>query len=847
MFCPECGKNIDANADFCPECGHKIEKNQFNQGNKESKKITQSIKDFIKKHQNQFVISVISLIVLIAGFTIFNNLVGFTRLSWNKEYSANDLSIVTQTNLKLGINFSDEKNLDQVKYSTTCGDVKSDGLELVWNLTENIGKCEITATYKTQKISKEYNVIPFGITQEELASDFDYEFPEIDEEWNQKNKEYENGTYDINSNDIKISITGKGNIDSTVAIINENTKISNKEGLIDKLYTFYTEATMTEATITIPYTVEDLDQYDLNEDNLTVYYYNVKENKYEKIKTNIDKTNKTLKVTLKHFSHYVVGDSELTKEKPTTQILFILDNSWSLYTNEQYKELTGKEYTDWLLREKKLDGFDSTGRRFTVTSELISKLNKSNYQMGLSEFRSDYANALPIGSSSDSLKSKLKNMYGEFITRKEGTNITTALTSGMSEFTSESDYKYIVLLTDGHDSSLNKNSKKIIDKALNSNIKICAIGFGESSYNESLANISNGTGCKFYSSGNASGLTELFDSVGTELNNGLVDIDNDGKTDGILIADSGFIVNRDGFSFYNYGTNLSTGGHCYGMATFAQLYYKKVLPLNVGSKTSKKNTSYPYNLTDTYFENYGNLYDYKLKTNELKYVFGFEHFGEENPADLKVLENDSLVYNPTYRKIIDKSGIYQYSDTKKSGLDKDGQIKKWGFNYSTYVDILINEDTMQASRVIKNDDKQMFNAIYAGFIKQNTTTHYSSGSNFTLWMRNAIGTENIDYTSGPGFINILKSRMDDNDAPVISSTFSGGLHAINAISLVQDIDNPNYYYIGVYDNNYPGEKRYVDLECKKNTCLTKENEYYTKSKQPIRVTPSLEFDLDYYN
>ncbi len=873
MFCPECGKNINLNADFCSECGFKIEKQQVekpkkfgnvtnefvNQQQQVSQTTSQLLseklarnnpikpllnktKEFVVRNQKQCIISVSCLVLLIAGLVIFNYLVGFARLSWNKEYSAQDLTIVTQTNIKLGINFSDEKNIDKIKYTTNCGEIKRDGLELVWNLTEDVGNCKITASYKLKKISKSYNVIPFDIINKELASDQDYEV-EIDDEWNQKAKQYEQGTYDINSNNISIKITGTGDIDSTIAVINENTKISNKVGLINKLYTFYTQATMTEATITIPYTMEELAKYGLNEDNLSIYYYNVKENKYEKIETTIDKINKTITTTLKHFSHYVVGDLTLVKETPTTQILFILDNSWSLYTDEQYAEITGKENPGGLFGETELDGFDSTGKRFTVTSELVTKLEKSNYQMGLSEFRNDYANALSIGSEVGSIKSKLKNMYGKFITSQEGTNITNALTSGIEEFSKDSDYKYIVLLTDGQDDSLNSNSKKIINKAVDSNIRICTIGFGGGSYNAPLANISNGTGCKFYSSANASGLTELFDSIGTELNNDLVNIDDDNETDGILIADSGFIVNRDGFSFTNYGTNLSNGGHCYGMATFAQLYYKKVLPLKVGRITAGKNTSYAYDLTNTYFKDYTNLYDYTLKTNELKYTFGFEYFKEENPADLRVLENDSLVYNPIYRSAIERSGIYEYVEAVKTSLDKAEQIKEYGFNYSTYVDILLNEDIMQTSNVIENDDKQMLNAIYAGFIKQNTVSHYSSSLNFLLWMKSVLGTETIKYSGGPAFINILITRMKDKDAPVISVDF----HAINAISLVQDIENPNLYYIGVYDNNYPGEKRYIDLECKKDTCLTKENDYYPNSGLPIRITPSLEYDLLYFN
>ena len=183
---------------------------------------------------------------------------------------------------------------------------------------------------------------------------------------------------------------------------------------------------------------------------------------------------------------------------------------------------------------------------------------------------------------------------------------------------------------------------------------------------------------------------------------------------------------------------------------------------------------------------------------------------------------------------------------QKTGLSKEKQLERWGVNYETADNLYLNEDKMQTSKIMKKDDTQMFNAIWTGFIRQNTTTHYSSGSNFLLWLRNVIGTESTDYTGAQGFINILKSRLNDKDAPVISSSYSGGLHAINAISLVQDIENPNYYYIGVYDNNYPGEKRYVDIKCNKDTCSTVANDYYTESGQPIRITPSLEYDLAYY-
>ena len=49
-----------------------------------------------------------------------------------------------------------------------------------------------------------------------------------------------------------------------------------------------------------------------------------------------------------------------------------------------------------------------------------------------------------------------------------------------------------------------------------------------------LSNIVNSTRCKLYSSSDDMELSELFDIIETELRNGLVDIDDDGKNDGIL-------------------------------------------------------------------------------------------------------------------------------------------------------------------------------------------------------------------------------------------------------------------------------------------------------------------------
>ena len=930
MICPNCFNSVTSNEKFCSKCGTNLLNNNIQ---KPKVPFKDKLKSFYNKYKKICIVSVIVILIAIIGYILYITLFGFEKLSWNNKYEDYKLEYISPSKVTLGVNFSNNEKQNDIKYSSTCGKVEDKGLEVIWDLTDSLGKCKITASYKMKKINKIITVITSNSEEKDLSFDYKVDLEsdddlDFDSLTNKQEKEYGTNpeladtdmdglydndeintyktnpikkdtdkdglndydeielgldpikedskgdglkdgkrelTYNYESDNLKVVVTGTGNIATTIAQIDEDTKISGKKGLIDKLYTFHTDGKMSEATVTISYTDEELIEAGLTEDNLSLYYYDAEEQEYEKIDTIIDKENNTLTATLKHFSHYVVGDTTLVSEESINEILFVLDNSWSMYSNEQYKEITGEEYVGGLFDSSDLPGYDKDGVRFTVTSDLIDKLDGDRYKIGLSEFRRDYANALPIGSKKKELKKSLNNMNGKFITNTAGTNITNALESGMNEFKDENGGKYIVLLTDGQDSSLSYNSKRLIKEAEEKDVKICAIGFGDATYNVELANISIGTGCKFFSSSDVTGLTELFDNINTELNDDLIDMDGDNKVDGILLADSGFIVNRDGFSFGNYGTNYSSGGHCFGMATVAQLYYTKTLPMEmevinpdldrlsngnpvwaltlyVFGATNDKSSN-KYNLNNTYFKNYGSLYDFKLKSNVLKYTFGYEYFNEEEPKDIYAVKNNKLVYKSEYIK--DAKKIYDINEAE-SGISAKKQKEKYGATYEKYEELLLNEDKIQTSNVISNDETQILNAIYAGFIKQHMQPQFTSSTNLIVSLRNYMGTEDSYFVGGNIFINILKNRLNAKDVPVISSTYSGGLHAINAISLAQDIADPNHYYIGVYDNNYPGEKRYVDVKCNAVSCTTAANDYYDGSGEPIRFTPSLEYDLQYY-
>lgn len=88
-------------------------------------------------------------------------------------------------------------------------------------------------------------------------------------------------------------------------------------------------------------------------------------------------------------------------------------------------------------------------------------------------------------------------------------------------------------------------------------------------------------------------------------------VDNSKKIVQVPVADNNFKPEVNGFSFYNYMSDRSPVGNCYGMALFADLYYAKKLPLK-NNRLESSNTI-DYNLTYVdHFKKYKNLFDYKL-------------------------------------------------------------------------------------------------------------------------------------------------------------------------------------------------------------------------------------------
>lgn len=878
MFCPNCGNSIGDQADFCSNCGTKVIKpNQTSNitmteaFSSQTKNfigpLMDKTKEFFKKYKKQVGIGCSCVVVLIVGVILFNKFYDFTKLSWVEDYGDYALEYTSGKELELKAQAFDKEDNEilELNYTTDDGSVEIKDNVVYWTLPTKEGTYEIFAVSPSgKKIKKEITVVaanndnpsylPKGVLAEEInentdsdndnltnvkeeelgtnpyAADTDadglldqYEINnsktdplklDSDNDGISDGSELDLGldplkedskgdgikdgnrsvTFSLNNSElgVSININGKGNIPDTTVDVFENSTFTDMEGLLDSVYNFYTSGTITSAVVKIKYDLSEIQAKNLNEDNLTFYYFDEETKKLEAMPTIVDKENKLLTVTLSHFSKYVIGDSNVVLTNNSSQIMAVIDNSVSMYTYDQlsdagYYNITGA------------DGNDSEFKRLTLTNNLVDMFT-GNYEFGVAEFSGNYINLEEFTSDKESIKSAVISMNTNFNSNASGTNIITALKSGISEFEVDDNNHYLILLTDGKNTvgSLSSSKNSIITSAKNNNVKICVIGLGSEIDTEDLNDIAESTGCDYYHASDSSALDEIYSIVGSDINYNLVDTDSDGKTDGTIIADSGFITSRDGFNFANTGSVLqSTGGLCYGYAAFANFRYTNTLPTNLGERHidqyyslrvgNIKWDSSGYDLSNTYFVSNSNLYNYKFQDEAVRLRL------VDFPDDIRDRVEDGIYYvNDKYYDLFSNIGI-TYNIEKYKGDIKG--IKK----YQSVGWLDVENSKFEANA--NSEDVQLLKAIWRLYMLQIDDVVLSFYGN-----------------NDKAYKELVKELNNKN--PIIIGI--GGDHAVNAVRLIQDNNNSNKFKLEIYDSNYPGTRRYIEVSRSKLSNIVKD-------------------------
>ncbi len=584
--------------------------------------------------------------------------------------------------------------------------------------------------------------------------------------------------YTFKNSNVTLSMTGKGNFTRTSVDKYETETLSNVPYVLDGVYSIYSEAKLDDAKVTIRYPKYDIADKGLSENSLAVYVLDDTNNSFSKIPSELDVNASTLVFTTNKFEKYFIADSSKLTSNLATELVFVIDNSGSMYSKDEYSNSEEN---------------DPTFKRVDVINDLIDKL-KGNYKFGAGKFTYDYTELSKLTSDKDTVKNRVSTIktVAESFT---GTYLGRGIKGGMSLFTSGDvlNRRYMIVLSDGVDTKGNDYDEQLLKDqvqfAKSNGIKIYTIGLGNSIDAEKLKDISNQTNGKYYFAPTADDLVDIFNLIAAELNYNSYDTTGDNVDDSIIIADSGFIVKRDGFSFSNFSNSQVESGYGYGMVLFAKMFYEENLPASLGTKRVSLSddvvieapAANPSSLT-------GNVSSLRSFLPEaIGYI-------SDIPDDFWLNSSDGVLrINSKYKTNLQSSGFTFYN-VKYS--DSNAGFKQYETYRMNVDNILLNQ---------KSDirlDTSDVNTIKV--LSRLDITKYRDDK-FYFYDNNDTAFERLSNT-----LNSKKTvmvRINDD-------------YTVLAVKLLADPNNMNKYKIEVYDPNFAGVNKYIEVERFKYSDIT---------------------------
>lgn len=583
--------------------------------------------------------------------------------------------------------------------------------------------------------------------------------------------------YTFENNGVKLDMTGKGNFTRTSIDKYETETLDNVSSVLDGVYSIYTEVQLDDAKITISYDKAKVDEMGLSESSLAVYELNEDNNTFTKIMTEINTGSSTLSFSTETLGKYFVADSSKLTSNLSTELVFIIDNSGSMYSVDEYADSEEN---------------DPEFKRVDVVNDLIDKL-QGNYRFGAGKFTFEYTELSRLTQD----KATIKNRISTIKTDPEnfsGTYIGAGLEGGVAMFSEDENQnrRYIVLLSDGQDTDGEGYDDELLTKqielAKEKGIKVYTIGLGETIDEENLVNIAKETNGKYYFAATADDLEATFDLIAAELNYNLYDTTNDGVDDSVIIADSGFLVGRDGFSFSNFSNTQVEHGYGYGMVLYAKLFYDKDLPSRLGAKriTTSDGTVVEAPTVDS-----------------LDLVEEGTTLRTYTPTSLSVLSelpdnfwsstvtSGVLTINSTIKQELQSVGFTTYNvpyNMENAGFKQYESIR---FDMTYLLADEEEQQQMQTQTTLEDNDAEMLKLLARLDI-----TKYRD-EKFYFYDNNDTAFDTLIETLSEG--EPVMIRINDD-------------YTVLAAKVLAEAKNMNKYKIEVYDPNYAGIPKYIEVE-----------------------------------
>lgn len=590
----------------------------------------------------------------------------------------------------------------------------------------------------------------------------------------------------IEEEDCILELEGNADIYGSYIEKSNITGLAKTPGVLSNVYEYNKEGNGFSAEISFEYSEWDLRDMGIDEENLSVCMYS--DGVFTPIESFVDKDYNIVTARLKNSSRYALCNIEKINTEATPQVLLLIDNSGSMYPKEVLEES---------------DENDVDFKRLDMASQLIEMAE--------------------LGSDEELLNEKLESIRtGE--ENFNGTYIETSLMKSINHFNdNDNDHrKFVVMLTDGYSTEGQGlfsikiyNEEDIIQEANDSNVTLIIIGLGNNVDSESLTKMATGTDGMYIGAYNADALEEIYRKIMSAINYNLEDSDGDGEQDRILVADSGFDAEANGFPYENYKVIDITGekisGQCFGLATLCQLYYTGKLPVTLDSVEGLKAgimgvsgelSSEGYNAEGSFFT---------------------RGSGESvilNNAAMENYTNSTLeIYNkirsiPVKKRYTNEDGHLKFTDEVMELVESDSLIvcgtenvskqKYEDWEYTSYDDVYIN----------------LYNVDEASLTSEQLQSYKDFNMIFRLYtLQLEKGTESFQINSADLESNAQLKAMDRLIGMVQEGTpavISSCAHSINITRIYRDLESPDEYILVVYNNNNPGEEYELTVKRRKN-------------------------------
>lgn len=572
-------------------------------------------------------------------------------------------------------------------------------------------------------------------------------------------------TYTKSGDSAAVELKGYASIYGTIFERINLVGFSANSSIVSEVYEFYNDEAFKSAKITF-----DINS-SLMKDTLSVYKFNPSEGSFTEIASTVDKEAGKVSADIDEFGTYLVADGSTIGEKSKTRIHFLIDNSGSMYSDELIPNSPEN---------------DVEFRRLDFAKDLIEKFD-DDFSFAVSRFTKDYHYMQKFTSDKEQLISVLDSI--KTVDEKfNGTYIQYSLEECMKSFdvTDSKTVNMIVLITDGDSTEETVPDVDYISKlAKERNVIILTVSIGNNIDKSVLSSIASRTNGKYYSASDADLLTEVYKQIAATLNYDKITIDSSASTDGkvgYMLYNTGFVPSENGFCFDDYRTYKSDS-MSFGLATFARNWFTQSLELKKGAIDNVGGKSDGYDFTGTDFETYlkerKNLRDISFIAVTTSRFTDVEKYLDFKGSKDEILEIEAEIKSEAIKKgwcekryILDKP-VNGWEEMRLLVLDVDDGYKKIQSAYG--------------------DDEAMF---YKAISRLNLEFY---DNNYA-----------VNFSQGNAGFSLLTSDLAHGIPAVLTID---GNRAVNAISLVQNAENPSEYILKVYD---PAKKDMVtDIVLKK--------------------------------